>query len=130
MPYQQAVQPPKRPVGQGAIADTPADKTTPTGGTMQDCGRPAARGWGHGSHSISHPRGYQRWQVCSRSIRRVVCPPGRCPVGGASHHHLLHQHQREPSLNEEVGQGPPSRTLSGWWQTFTAVGGERTSSTY
>ena len=44
MGYQQAVQPPKRPVGWGAIADTSADKTTPMGGTMQDRGRPAARG--------------------------------------------------------------------------------------
>ena len=49
MPYQQVVQLPKRPVGRGVIADTPADKTTPMGGTMQDCGRPTARGWGHGS---------------------------------------------------------------------------------
>ena len=56
-PYQQAVQPPKRPVGRGAITETPADKTTPTGGTMQDHRRPAVRGRGHGSHSISHPRG-------------------------------------------------------------------------
>ena len=24
---------------------------------MQDCGRPAVRGWGHGSCSVSHPRG-------------------------------------------------------------------------
>ena len=55
-PYQQAVQLPKRPMGWGA--DTPTDKTTPAaGGTMQDCGRPAARGQGHGSCSVSHPRG-------------------------------------------------------------------------
>ena len=57
MPYQQAVQPPKRPTGRGVIADTPANKTTPVGGTMQDCGRPTARGRGHGSRSVSHPRG-------------------------------------------------------------------------
>ena len=48
-PYQQAVQPPKRPTGRGVIADTPTGKTAPVGGTMQDRGRPAARGWGHGS---------------------------------------------------------------------------------
>ena len=57
MPYQQAVQPPKRPVGRGVIADTPADKTTPVGGAMQDRGRPTARGQGHGSRSVSRPRG-------------------------------------------------------------------------
>ena len=57
MPYQQAVQLPKRPMGRGVIADTPADKTTPVGGTMQDHRRPTARGRGHGSHSVSHPRG-------------------------------------------------------------------------
>ena len=34
-PYQQAVQPPKRPVGRGVIADTPAGKTAPVGGTTQ-----------------------------------------------------------------------------------------------
>ena len=57
MPYQQVVQPPKRPVGRGAIADTPTGKTAPVGGTMKDHRRPAVRGQGHGSHSISHPRG-------------------------------------------------------------------------
>ena len=56
-PYQQVVQLPKRPTGWGVGADTPTDKTTPTGGTTQDCGRLAARGRGHGSHSISHPQG-------------------------------------------------------------------------
>ena len=57
MPYQQAVQLPKRPMGRGVVADTPAGKTTPMGGTTQDHRRPAARGRGHGSHSVSHPRG-------------------------------------------------------------------------
>ena len=57
MPYQQVVQLPKRPAGRGVIADIPADKTTPMGGTMQNHGRPTVRGQGHGSHSVSHPRG-------------------------------------------------------------------------
>ena len=59
-PYQQVVQPPKSLVpeaGRGVSADTPAGKTTPVGGTTQDHGRPAARGWGHSSHSVSCPRG-------------------------------------------------------------------------
>ena len=57
MPYQKAVQLPKRPMGRGVIADTPTDKTTPVGGTTQDHGRPTVRGQGHGSRSVSHPRG-------------------------------------------------------------------------
>ena len=61
MPYQQAVQPPKKPAGRGVTADTPTDKTTPTGGAMQDQGRPTVRGQGHGSRSVSCPRGYQGW---------------------------------------------------------------------
>ena len=61
MPYQQAVEPPKRPVGRRVVADTPAGKTTPMGGTMQDHRRPAVRGQGPGNHSISHQEVYQRW---------------------------------------------------------------------
>ena len=55
-PYQQAVQLPKRPTGRGVVADTPADKTTPMGGTTQDRGRPTARGRGHGSQSRQLPK--------------------------------------------------------------------------
>ena len=44
-------------MGRGVAADTPADKTTPMGGATQDRGRPTVRGHGHGSRSISHPRG-------------------------------------------------------------------------
>ena len=57
MPYQQAVQLPKKPVGRGVSSDTPTDKTTPVSGATQDHGRPTTRGWGHGSQSVSHPRG-------------------------------------------------------------------------
>ena len=50
MPYQQAVQLPQKPTGRGVISDTPTGKTTLMGSTnTQDCGRPAMRGWGHGS---------------------------------------------------------------------------------
>ena len=35
-PYQQMVQLPKGPMGRGVIADNPADKTIPLGGTTQD----------------------------------------------------------------------------------------------
>ena len=84
-PYQQAVQPPKRPMGRGVIADTPTDKTTPVGGTMQDHGRPTVRGQGHGSHSISCPRGVpgtvsvqlprQKGDLPSRSTPSAPPPP-------------------------------------------------------
>ena len=92
MPYQQVVQPPKRPTGRGVFADTPAGKTAPVGGTTQDHGRPAARGWGHGSCSVSHPRGvpemagaqpqHQEGGLPSRSMPggRSLPPPPPPPV--------------------------------------------------
>ena len=57
MPYQQAVQPPKKPAGRGVISDTPTDKTTPVGGITQDHRGPTMRRRGHGSQSVSCPRG-------------------------------------------------------------------------
>ena len=60
MPYQQVVQPPKKPMGRGVISDTPTDKTTPVGDAdPQEHGRSSMRGWGGGSQSVSHPRGIQ-----------------------------------------------------------------------
>ena len=60
MPYQQAVQPPKKPTGRGVASDPPTDKTTPVGGTSsQDHGRSNTRGQGGGGQSVSHPRGMQ-----------------------------------------------------------------------
>ena len=59
-PYQQAVQPPKKPMGRGVTSDPPTDKTAPVGGTSsQDRGRSNTRGWGGGGRSVSHPRGMQ-----------------------------------------------------------------------
>ena len=80
-PYQQAVQPPKRPMGQGAIADTPTDKTTPAGGTTQDCGRPAARGRGPGSCSVSHPRGAPGMASAQQQHQEGGLPSGSMPGG-------------------------------------------------
>ena len=80
-PYQQAVQLPKRPVGWGAVADTPADKTTPTGDTMQDHRRPAARGWGHSSHSVSHPRGVPEMAGAQLQHQEGGLPSGLMPGG-------------------------------------------------
>ena len=79
MPYQQVVQLPKRPTGQGA--DTPTDKTIPMGGTMQDCRRPAVRGWGHGSCSVSHPRGAPGMASAQRQHQEGGLPSGSMPGG-------------------------------------------------
>ena len=46
---------------------------------MQDCRRPAARGWGHGSHSVSHPRGAPE----TASVQRQ-CQEGGLPSGTTS----------------------------------------------
>ena len=81
MPYQQAVQPPKRPVGWGAIADTPADGTTPVGGTTQDRGRPAVRGWSPSSHSLSRPRGAPGAASAQRQHQEGGLPSGSMPGG-------------------------------------------------
>ena len=81
MPYQQAVQPPKRPMGRGVIADTPTGKTAPVGGTMQDHGRPAARGWGHGSCSVSHQRGVPEMASAQPQHQEGGLPSGLMPSG-------------------------------------------------
>ena len=60
MPYQQAVQPPKKSMGRGVASDPSADKIAPMSGTSsQDRGRPTTRGRGDGGQSVSHPRGLQ-----------------------------------------------------------------------
>ena len=49
MPYQQAVQLPKKSTRRGVASDPSADKTAPTGGTSsQDHRRPTTRGRGDG----------------------------------------------------------------------------------
>ena len=49
MPYQQAVQPPKKSTGRGVASNPSADKTTPRGNaSLQDRGRPTTRGRGDG----------------------------------------------------------------------------------
>ena len=83
-PYQQVVQPPKSLVpgaGRGAGADTPTGKTALVGGTTQDCGRPAARGWGHSSHSISHPRGAPGMASVLRQHQEGGLPSSLTPGG-------------------------------------------------
>ena len=77
MPYQRAVQPPKKPMGRRVISDTPADKTTPVGGAdPQDHGRSSTRGWGGSDRSISHPRG-----VPGKVSVQLLCQEGDLPSG-------------------------------------------------
>ena len=83
-PYQQAVQLPKRLVPEarrGVSADTPTGKTAPVGGTTQDHGRPAARGRGHGSRSVSHPRGAPGMVSAQRQCQEGGLPSGSMPGG-------------------------------------------------
>ena len=83
-PYQQAVQLPKSLVpgaGRGVSADISTGKTTPVGGTTQDCRRPAARGRGHGSCSISHPRGAPGTVCALRQRQEGGLPSGSMPGG-------------------------------------------------
>ena len=55
-PYQQAVQPPRRPVGRGLTAQPPSDRATPAASqTIPDRGRPQVRGRGVRGRSVSHP---------------------------------------------------------------------------
>ena len=51
------------------------------GGTMQDHGRPAVRGWGHGSHSVSHPRGAPGMASVQRQHQEGGLPSGLMPSG-------------------------------------------------
>ena len=119
MPYQQAVQLPKKPAGRGVAADTPTNKTTPVG-DIPDRGRPSTRGWGGGGRSISHPRG-----VLGKTSAQPPCQEGDLPS----------------ELTPSVPPPPaPQRTQPRWggrprsalcdpaWlaQTFIAVDGGRT----
>ena len=66
---------------EGVITDTPTGKTTPMGGTMQDCGRPAVRGWGHGSRSVSCPRGVPETVSAQPQHQEGGLPSGSTPSG-------------------------------------------------
>ena len=104
MPYQQAVQLPKKSTGRGVASDPLEDKPAPVGGTSsQDHGRPTTRGWGDGGRSISHPRGTQgkasaqplceEGNLPSRSMPSVplpVAPEGTQPQHGGRPRSALH----------------------------------------
>ena len=77
MPYQQVVQPPKKPAGRGVTADASTNKTTPMGGSdPQECGRSSVRGWGGSSQSVSHPRG-----IPGKTSAQLPCQEGDLPSG-------------------------------------------------
>ena len=60
MPYQQAVQPPRKSTRRGVTSNPSTDKTALAHGTSsQDHRRPTTRGHGDGGRSISCPRGVQ-----------------------------------------------------------------------
>ena len=71
----------KKTGGAGSHCSHPTDKTTPTGGPMQDHGRPASRGWGHGSHSVSHPRGTPGMASVQWQCQEGGLPCGSMPSG-------------------------------------------------
>ena len=95
VPYQQAVQLPKKSTGRGVASDPSADKTAPAGGaSSQDRGRPTTRGWGDGGQSVSCPRGmqgkasaqplHQEGNLPSESMPSV--PPPAAPEGTQPQH--------------------------------------------
>ena len=83
------------------------------GGATQDRKRPAVRGRGHGSHSISHPRGAPEVASALRQHQEGGLPSGSMPSGRSL-------------LLPPPPPGLPSRTLLGWLQTITVAGGEKT----
>ena len=77
MPYQQAVQPPKKSTRRGVASDPSADKTVPVGGaSSQDHGRPTTRGRGDSGQSIGCPRGMQ-----GKMSAQPPCQEGDLPSG-------------------------------------------------
>ena len=107
-PYQQAVQPPRKPTGRGVTADAPTDKTTPVGSTCaQDHGRSSTRGRGGSSRSVSHPRGVQEKVSAPRqhqegdlpsglmhSVPPPPAPEGTQPQRGGRPRSILHDPKR------------------------------------
>ena len=80
MPYQQVVQPPKKPTGRRVASNTPTDKTTPVGGaSSQDRGRSNTRGWGGSGQSVSHPRGMQEKESVKSPCQEGDLPSGSMP---------------------------------------------------
>ena len=80
MPYQQAVQPPRKSIGRGAASDTSAGKTAPAGGpSSQDHRRPTTRGRGDGSQSVSRLKGVQEKASVQPPHQEGDLPSGSTP---------------------------------------------------
>ena len=80
MPYQQAVQPPRKPTGRGVASDPSTDKTAPVGSpSSQDHGRPTTRGRGDGGQSVSCPRGVQEKASVQLPRQEGDLPSGSTP---------------------------------------------------
>ena len=99
----------KEACGEGVTADTPTDKTTPKVAQCRTEEGLQQEGVDMAANLLVTQEVYQGWLVCSSSIRRVVCPPGRCLVP-----HHCHQHLKEPSLSGEVRPGPSSVIPCDW----------------
>ena len=101
-PYQQAVQPPRRLAGRGLLARPTSDRATPAAdGTIPDCRRQQARGWGIRGRSVSHP---------GRGRRMTTNAPSTTPQGDA---------QSQPSLRSQTRCPDPAEVAakycsSGW----------------
>ena len=77
MPYQQAVQPPKKPMGRGVTADTPQIKLPLWAAHVQRTAEDLAREGGEAVADPSvTPEVCRGRRVHSRCIRRAICPPG------------------------------------------------------
>ena len=123
MPYQQAVQLPKKPTGRRVVSDPLAGKTTTVGGaSSQDCGRPTTRGRGDGGQSFSCPRGVQ-----GKASAQLPCQEGDLPSGSMP---SVPPPPAPEGTQPQWGgcQGPPSMIPRGWRQSFAAVVGGRTRS--
>ena len=114
MPYQQAVQPPKKPMGRVVASNPPQIKPLLWAVQVHRTAEVAAA-----NPSVAQGA-CRRRRVHSRHIRRAVCHLGQCQV----FHHQ--RHLKEPSLSGEVGQGLPSLIPRDWQQNFAAVVGRRT----
>ena len=123
MPYQQAVQPPRKPTRRGVASDPSVDKTAPQVAqvhrTMAD---PQLEGGEMVADPSVTPEVCRGRRVHSCHVKRAICRPSQRQV----FHHQ--RHLKEPSLSREVGLRPPTVISCDWWQNFAAQGGRRTLS--
>ena len=121
MPYQQAVQPPKKSTRRGVASDPSTDKTVPVGGaSSQDHGRPTTRGRGDSGRSVSCPRGMQGKMSAQPPCQEGDLPSGSMPGVPPP---------AAPKRTQSQRGGRPKTSHSNpidWWQNFAVLGGRRT----